>query len=150
MKNYRFVLTVALVALTAMPAIAAAEQRDFSAQSIRDQQATIRSEVLAGTGRYQTLDARQREDLVRNQDRVATLLRDVELTTDLPERQQIDLFNALESISAIINADPDGRMICSRGRLTGTNRTETFCQTAAQMRADREVSQSELLRRDLR
>lgn len=150
MKNYRFVLAVALVAFAAMPAIAAAEEANFSAESIRAQQATIRSEVLAGTGRYQTLDARDRENLVRTQDLVASLLRGVELTTDLPERQQIDLFNALESISAIINADPDSRMICSRGRLTGTNRTETFCQTVAQMRAEREVSQFELQRRDMR
>lgn len=123
---------------------------NVDAQAIRAQQATIRSEILSGAGPYQQLDPKSRDAILQHQERLTALLRNVDRTTDLPERRQIDVFNTLEAISALINRDPDGRMVCWRERPVGSNRTQTACMTVAQMRAEREASQTEIARRDQR
>lgn len=148
---HKFCLLVVLLGFASTAHARAADNvpANLDAQAIRAQQAVIRSEVLAGGGRYAKLDARDRDDLLRHQDRLATLLRKVDNTSSLPERRQIDVFNTLEAISAIVNFDPDGRTICRRERPIGSNRPLTSCMTVAQMREEREVSQSEMQRRGL-
>lgn len=93
---------------------------------------------------------KSRDAILQHQERLTALLRNVDRTTDLPERRQIDVFNTLEAISALINRDPEGRMVCWRERPVGSNRTQTACMTVAQMRAEREASQTEIARRDQR
>lgn len=104
------------------------------ASAIRTQQAGIRRDVLAGSPRYVHLDAASQARLLSLQDGVDALLKDVDNTGDLSERRQIELFNALESISAVVNNDPDGRIECWRERPVGTSQAQTRCSTARGLR----------------
>lgn len=108
------------------------------ANAIRDQQGDIRAAAEAGEGRYKDLPEARKQELFVKQDRVLDLIEGRSLTTELSELHQIELFNNLEAIQAIVNAAEDERMICRRERPIGTNRPRTVCKTVAQRQADRE------------
>jgi len=135
----KFVFTLALLLAAAMPAAANDTHPNLDAAAILDQQRQIRVEVEQRSGRYKDLPAAERETLLREQDKVFTLLRDRSAITDLPEADRIVVFNSLESISAIANRAPDEKLVCERTRKVGSNRTETVCMTAAERRARREA-----------
>ncbi|MFL6586630.1 MAG: hypothetical protein ACJ8GV_07050 [Luteimonas sp.] len=138
-KKTALPLLLVLVASDASATDAPTSQRDASA--IRTQQAGIRHDVLAGTPRYAHLDAASRTELLAQQDRVDRLLAHVDSTAALPERLQIELFNALESISALVNNDPGGRLECWRERPVGTLQAQTRCSTARGLQAQNQTYQ---------
>ena len=138
-KKTAFPLLLVLLASGATAADGPASQHDASA--IRTQQAGIRHDVLADTPRYAHLDAGSRTELLRLQDRVDGLLENVDSTAALPERRQIELFNALESISALVNNDPGGRLECWRERPVGTLQAQTRCSTARGLQAQNQTYQ---------
>ena len=65
------------------------------------------------------------------------MLEGVGSTTDLPEKDQITVFNSLEAIEAIVNQAEEERMVCTRVKPVGSNRPETVCKTVAQMREEK-------------
>jgi len=123
---------------------------NLDAKAIVAQQAGIRTEALASAGRYKDMPAAKRDELFALQDKVTRYLADRATTTELPEQDQIAVFNALEGISAIINRAEDERMICERGRPVGSNRPQTICRSVAQRRVDQEVGAEAIHRRDQR
>lgn len=138
-------LHMMLAVLTALAAAwhqpaGAQEHPNLDAQAILAQQAQIRADAVAGTGRYKDLPEHQRSELFALQDRVTAKLSGRAATTAMKEHDQIAVFNALEAISAILNGDEDERMICERKRPVGSNRRETVCRTVAQRRADQETA----------
>ena len=138
-KKTALPLLLVLFASGASAMDAPASQRDASA--IRTQQADIRHDVLAETPRYAHLDAASRRELLGLQVRVDDLLKNVDSTADLSERRQIELFNALESISALVNNDPGGRLECWRERPVGKLQAETRCSTARGLQAHNQTYQ---------
>jgi len=135
----RNILFTLALAVAAMPVAASDIHPNMDAAKILDQQRQIRVEVEQRSGRYKDLPAKERETLLREQDKVFTLLRDRSAVTDLPEADRIVVFNSLESISAIVNRAPEEKLVCERTRKVGSNRTETVCMTAAERRARREA-----------
>jgi hypothetical protein len=133
------VFTLALAFAAAWPVAASEIHPNLDATAILDQQRQLRVEVEQRSGRYKDLPAAERETLLREQDKVFTLLRDRSAVTDLPEADRIVVFNSLESISAIVNRAPEEKLVCERTRKIGSNRTETVCMTAAERRARREA-----------
>ncbi len=134
------VITLALVVAASLPVASANEVHpNLDAPAILAQQRQIRVEVEQRSGRYKELPAAERETLLREQDKVFTLLRDRNAITDLPESERIVVFNSLESISSIVNRAPDEKLVCERTRKVGSNRTETVCVTESQRRARREA-----------
>ncbi|TDK29214.1 hypothetical protein [Luteimonas terrae] len=147
MKGIRAVVLGALLCIAADGV--ASDHPNLDAGAIRDQQRELRTAAETGKGVFKDLpDARKREMFDR-QDRVLALVRDRSRTTELTERQQIELFNNLEAIQAIIDSNEDERMICRRERATGTNRPQTICKTVAQRRAERESVERDTGRRTL-
>jgi hypothetical protein len=135
------VLTIALAMAGTLPAASANEiHPNMDAKAILAQQRQIRAEVEQRSGRYKEMPAAERETLLREQDKVFSLLRDRSAITDLPESERIVVFNSLESISAIVNREPDEKLVCERTRKVGSNRTETVCMTAAERAARREAA----------
>jgi len=130
-------------------AATANDHPNLDASAIRDQQREIRAAVEAGRGAYKELPDTKRRELLGKQDRVLALIADRSRTTELNEHQQIELFNNLEAIQAIVNSAEDERMICRRERPTGTNRPQTICKTVAQRRAEREAIERDTGRRTL-
>lgn len=147
MRHSRYSFLMLAVMALAPLCVAAADNPNLDASAIRTQQAQIRAAAMAGTGIYKDLSASVKQDLFRNQDRVNVLLADARVTTDLPEAHQIELFNSLESIAAIVNNAEDERMICRRHKPIGSNRSQTICRTVAQIRADRDAVERDTGRR---
>lgn len=136
------------VALLAAPAAESADQSNLDASAIRTQQQQIRADAMARKGPYAKLSPKQQRELQHQQDRVSQLLRsDVQQTTELPETDQVALFNALEAIEAIVNNAEDERLVCERHKPVGTNRPRTVCKTAAQRAAQRDASQERVIER---
>ena len=133
------VFTLALAISAAVPAAANEIHPNMDAAAILDQQRQLRVEVEQRSGRYKDMPATERATLLREQDKVFTLLRDRSAITELPEADRIVVFNSLESISAIVNRAPEEKLVCERTRKVGSNRTETVCMTAAERRARREA-----------
>ena len=140
----QFVFTLVLAIAAAMPAIANETHPNVDAAAILDQQRQIRVEVEQRSGRYKDLPAADRTTLLREQDKVFTLLRDRSAITELPEADRIVVFNSLESISAIVNRAPEEKLVCERTRKVGSHRTETVCMTASERRARREADAKSL------
>jgi len=147
MKGIMTMLAGGLLCLAA--AATASDHPNLDAGAIRDQQRDIRVAVETGQGIYKDLPENRKRELFGKQDRVLALVRDKSRTTELNEYQQIELFNNLEAIQAIVNSAEDERMICRRERPTGTNRPQTICKTIAQRRADRDVVERDTGRRSL-
>lgn len=141
----RFVIA-AVLALVICPAgvtVAAEGEQvvvNTDARAIVAQQHEIREKALAGVGRYGDLDERDRRRLLSEQDKVLRMLEGKERSTELSEIDQMNLFNALESIWAIVNQAEDERIVCERVRRTGTNRAQRVCMTVAQRRENAERS----------
>lgn len=149
--SYRVIVAV----LAAMLVSAAAMANDqilvnTDARAIITQQQEIREEAVARNGRYRDMDERARRSLLAEQDKVLELLEGKERSTELSQIDQTILFNSLEKISAMVNQAEDERMVCRRERTTGSHRVQNVCKTVAQLRAEREQSQSALNSRDVR
>lgn len=146
------ILSLATVLMFSSAALASTSpvHENLDAGKIREQQAQIRADAEARRGRYEHLSEQTRQELFAKQDVVDRLTRGLTATTELPEVQRIELFNSLESISAIINRAEDDRLICERVRPVGSNRPTTFCQTVAERRRHREAMQIDVHRRDQR
>jgi hypothetical protein len=138
-----------LLAVAGSDATADPVAQNMDAGAIRAQQAQIRTDVVARTGRYAKLSEAQRQDLLAKQDVVNRLLEGRSAITDLPESDRISVFNALEAISAIINNEEDDRMVCKRHKPVGSNRPQTVCKTVAQLRAEQRSVQADEGRRTL-
>lgn len=127
------VLMFLLAVLT--PSAQAEEPPTADADAIRTQQANIRQAVLERNPRFLHLDGVEQTELFAHQDRVSALLAGITQTQTLPERRRIQLFNALESISALVNDDPGSRLECWRERPVGQMQAETRCSTERGLRA---------------
>ena len=150
MRQTAFSLLIAL-AMVSTAAIADEPKQilvETDAAAILAQQQEIREGAASGTGRYKGLKPEVREQLAREQDTVQRLLSGRAKSTELPPAAQMELFNALEAISAIVNKAEDDRLVCRSHKPTGSNRKITTCQTVAQIRAQRQRDQDTLNRRD--
>ena len=146
--HLRLILAGLILLGAASPPLLAQKHPNLDAKAIVAQQAAIRAEAVASTGRYKDMPPAKREKLFALQDQVTRQLADRATTTELPEQDQIAVFNALEAISAIINQAEDERMICERQRPVGSNRTQTVCRSVAQRRQDREDAEKQVNYRD--
>ena len=132
--------------LAAAVSTAAAQSDNTSAAAIRAQQDQIRAELADRQGRFKHLDPEKKATVLEHQSTVLSRLEGVERTTELREIDQLAIFNALESIEAILNKAEDDRMICERYKPTGSNRPTTLCKTVAQRRAEKQVADDNMSR----
>ena len=142
------VLALAMAGTAAIAAEPANVLVETDATAILAQQAEIRAGAAARQGRYKNMKQEQLEQLSREQDTVQRLLAGRTRTTELPHAAQLEVFNALESSSAIVNKAEDDRLVCRSHKPTGSNRKVTTCQTVAQLRVQRQRDQDTMNRRD--
>src|SRR5687768_8182313 len=114
MHKQRIFAVLLGLAMVATTALANDIPKNLDAQAILAQQQQIRAEVDKRGGRFKDMDAAKREELFARQGKVASLLADKKATTDLPEQDQIVVFNELEAIEGIVNKAEDERMVCER------------------------------------
>lgn len=108
--------------------------------AITAQQAQIRSDVLAGEGRYRDMPTRTRNELLDRQTRLLRMLDGKISSDDLSQDQRMEAFNTLEWIEAAINNAEDERMICKREKTLGSNMDKRVCKTVAQRREEQEAA----------
>lgn len=144
MHKQRIFAVLLGLAMVATTALANDIPKNLDAQAILAQQQQIRAEVEKRGGRFKDMDAAKREELFARQGKVASLLADKKATTDLPEQDQIVVFNELEAIEGIVNNAEDERMVCERVKPVGSNRPKTVCMTVAERRAEREVADKQM------
>lgn len=135
-SNPLFRATVLGLALTAASSAFANSGTPLDLEAVRTQQTQIRADVEAKRGRYKNMPAATRSELLAKQDAVARTIGTAATSVELTEQQRIEVFNALESIEAIVNKAEDDRMVCRRIKPVGSNRPETVCHTVAQLRAE--------------
>lgn len=133
----RLVLFAAACVLAAAPLFASDVAVNTDARAIVAQQLELKAAVEAGSGNFKDLEPAKRAEMLERQGRVLAMLEGREQSTELSQQQQLNLFNELEAISAIVNQAEDERMVCERVRPVGTNRTTRVCKTVAQRRAER-------------
>lgn len=144
MHKQRIFAVLLGLAMVATTALANDIPKNLDAQAILAQQQQIRAEVEKRGGRFKDMDAAKREELFARQGKVASLLADKKATTDLPEQDQIVVFNELEAIEGIVNNAEDERMVCERVKPVGSNRPKTVCMTVAERRAQREAAEKDM------
>ena len=85
--------------------------KNLDAQAILAQQQQIRADVEKRGGRFKDMDVKKREELFARQGKVASLLTGKKATTELPEQDQIVVFNELEAIEGIPKSVLDDLML---------------------------------------
>jgi hypothetical protein len=111
---------------------------------IRTQQQQIRSDVMAGTGRYKDMPENTKIDLLAKQDRLLRMIGDKKDPSELTEEERLEAFNTLEWMEATINKTPDERMTCINERRTGSNRVTRICRTQQQIKEDHERARRQM------
>ena len=97
------------------------------------------------TDAYSELTRTQREQVTEALDRIEALLRGVRAVSELEEKQRIQLFNDQDYVNTTLTkARADSRTICRRETRVGSHRPTTRCNTVAEIRRERESSQSDL------
>jgi hypothetical protein len=105
---------------------------------IRLQHEEIRRQTEGSTGRYVRFERGELEKLRKAQDKVFELLQGVSELSQLNPSQQADLFNALETVKAVLTANAADRQVCWREQRLGSHRIETLCATMAERQQLRE------------
>ena len=116
-------------------------------EQIRVQQKQIRTDVIAGKGRYADMPSKKRNELLAKQDDLLELIEGKSTESELTDKQKMEAFNSLEWIEAAINNAEDERVICKSEKPTGSYRAQKVCKTVAQIREEREDSSNTIDRR---
>ncbi|MBC7989601.1 MAG: hypothetical protein H7Y19_08480 [Luteimonas sp.] len=134
---------VLIVSLFSTLAVAG-DTKPFQVDEVLAQQQQIRTDVVAGKGRYANMPNQKRSELMAKQDELMILLEGKQSSTELSQDQYVEAFNKLEWIEATVNNVDSERMICTREKTLGSNRTTRVCRTAAQLEEQREYARQQL------
>ena len=143
------VFGILVVSLLFASTAAAIESAPFKVNDVVAQQQQIRSDVIAGKGRYASMPERKRNDLLSRQEHLMHTLEGKQTSAELTEDEYMEAFSALEWIEAAINNQEDERLICRREKTIGSNRTTRICRTAAQMEIERELARDQIDQADI-
>jgi hypothetical protein len=92
-------------------------------------------------GRYADVTERERADIDANLDRMQALFEKSGSVETMGKDEQVALFNAQESVNAILEKRDRDRLICERSATTGSRISTTHCRTYGEIEAQREASQ---------
>jgi len=153
---FNAMMLVAAIVIADVSAVVRAEdmpnpvgQTSDAQPSIADivtQQTQLRGQAIAARGPFKGMSKREREDLVRHQDRVLYLLNGHAALEELSPVQRTELFNELESVKAAVTKAEDERMVCEYTRVVGSNRVQSVCMTAQKRQEKRDRVQHAMRR----
>lgn len=143
MKLLRAALLLSAV-LFVHGALAASGADTLQLGQIVEQQSQIRTDVIAGNGRYKDMPQGTKDELLARQDKLLKMIGDKRDTSQLTKAERLEAFNTLEWIEATINKEPDERMVCTRERQTGSMRVTTVCKTQRQINEAHERAREQM------
>ncbi|RDZ26783.1 hypothetical protein [Lysobacter silvisoli] len=123
--------SIVLFAVLSCAAFAAVANVGRLGQILQEQR-EIRAETERPTGAYARFDRNQIDKMQRAQDRIFRLLDGVDQVEQLDREKQVELFNSLEEVKAVLAANENDRQICRRERKTGTTLREVRCATVGE------------------
>lgn len=130
MKASRLI-TLLILSIVAVTAAANVDKTGL----ILKEQREIRRESETSTGEYARFDRQALERMHHAQDKVFELLDGVSTVDELKPDDQVELFNALEEVKAVISENDADRQQCWRERKLGTTMKTTRCATMSELRA---------------
>lgn len=119
---------------------------DGTPQSLRASQDAIKRDITAKKGGYEHLTDGEKQTILRKQDTIYALIDGRDSFDGLREDEKVRLFNAVEEVRALVAKAEDGRMVCERVKVIGSNRPQNKCLTVAERRRQRERAQQEGLK----
>lgn len=128
------VVVVLLLCSLVPPALASADK----VVQILAQQREIRSESESSTGAYSRFARDALTRMHAAQDRIFALLDGVASVDQLKPDQQVELFNAIEEVKAILVDNDADRQKCWREHKLGTTMKQTRCATVAELQQIRQ------------
>jgi hypothetical protein len=109
-----------------------------------ESKAQIEADLKKGE-RYSELSASQRDEVRAALERMENRLQGVTSVAEMDARDRAELMNDQELVNTILTAaEEDSRLICKRTVKTGSHRPTTSCRTVAERRRERENSQQAL------
>lgn len=143
-SSLKLIALSAVLVMTSMVAMAAADPQQLTIRDIVTQQTQLRAQVTAGKGAFKDLSKTERQALIERQDRVLQMLGGAQTLDEMPPDQRTVVFNELEWIKAAVTKAEDERKVCEYTRAVGSNRMVSVCMTAKEQREYREGSQQSL------
>lgn len=144
MRISRLAGLLALALAGASLAAIASQPAPLRFDEVRAQQAELRTAAKVGTGVFEHMSESSRREMFSRQEHLLALIEGKQTPDELGPNEKVAVFNALESIEAIINRAEDKRIVCRRERVTGSNRKVRVCKSVAQLRREREESRDNL------
>jgi TolA-binding protein len=135
MKKSVVALLVALC--VALPAVASADK----VVQILLQQREIRSQSESSTGAYSRFDREELDRMHAAQDRIFSLLDGVSSLDQLSASEQVEVFNSIEVVKAVISGNEADRQKCWREHKLGSTIPKTRCATIAEIQQISEGAQ---------
>jgi hypothetical protein len=101
-----------------------------------------RAIAMAKEGGYGKLERGSEARLAAAREEIGRILKDVSDPRTLPPDQRIALFNAHQTIEAVINKQDKDRVVCTRERKTGSRLGTTECLTVGEREERAKISQA--------
>lgn len=133
-------LAVLIAALGATSAFAA--DKPLQATT-KDAFATVAADVrheMEGGGRYAYVKPAERDKVERGLVQMQALFDKAGSVDAMSGDDRIALFNAQESVNAVLELRDRDRLVCERGAQPGTRIVSTTCRTYGEIEAQREAS----------
>ncbi|MEP7044553.1 MAG: hypothetical protein ABI843_15915 [Dokdonella sp.] len=99
-------------------------------------------------GRYAYVRPDEREKVEADLAEMGRLFEQHDAVAQMDKAMQVKLFNAQESVNAILTLRDRDRLICERGAQTGSRIVGTSCRTYGDIEASRQASNKFMLERN--
>ena len=134
----RVVLLAMLIAATASATDAPRLKADTRA-TFENAAAGVRKD-MGEDGRYAYLKPDEREKVEAGLTRMQQLFEQHESVAEMDTSTKVDLFNAQESVNALLTLRDRDRLVCERGASVGSRIVSTSCRTYGEIEASRQAS----------
>jgi len=102
--------------------------------------ASVRKE-MSGEGRYAYVKPDERTKVEAGLDEMAKLFDANGSVDKMDKSTKVELFNAQETVNSILTLRDRDRLICERGRMTGSRIVSTSCHTYGELEAAHQASE---------
>ena len=115
-----------------------AQTSSLRVATVLTEQAQLRVELEAGSGRAAKISAAKRADLLARQKELLDMLAGKKTAKELSDAQRTFALDTLALIDAAVVDDDEDRLVCRREKTIGSNMVTRSCRTVSQMRLDQQ------------
>ncbi len=131
----------AVLSFAALPALAATAVESMSVKQLLAYHDTVKRD--SATRAYDALSRAERDQLGAALSELRAALNGKVAMSDLDQSGKAAVNSAHATVVALVAKADDGRLVCTRKKKMGTNLATRECRTVAQIREERERTQSQ-------